>query len=461
MKPKIWLLTAMTVAVLADACYGAAPKVISMTLHQAEAKSLAYSNSLKSSKADWLATQYQAQSQYANLLPRLTLDGSYRYVGVVPSLNVIPGESFALGAYNNYSVGPTLTYTLWDGGANRDMYHSLQSLSESRKADHRLAAQQILMNARMAYVKVQLALEELHLIAGTLKVSQAQYSDISKKFLAGSASRLDRLSSHRETLSYLLQFKQRQTDLASGLEDLVALTGDQDNMSPADAGAPCDEEVLSEGATGIPHPTLLVYFDPLMESFKNMVNMPTQEPGPDHPQLQSDEFQAQASALSAESAKSQLWPVLQLSARTSLDYPNGPILEQINQNIVGVTLSMPLWEWDRTRSTVGQHRSEAVAAQFHLAQSQLDLRRDWRKGVEQIKALQEQLDVSSQAVVEAQEHAKLSYQTYRYGRISLLDVQNSNLLSLQAQVQRARIVAQILIQKVQLLSLSGKEFADE
>jgi len=275
--------------------------------------------------------------------------------------------------------------------------------------------------------------------------------------MAGAASKLDRISSHREILGYQLEFKQRQSQLATDLEDLLALTGRQGSFESRRLSAPSSPAVQSSGADDLPEASLLLQVEPLEQTLKELALAEYSPPGSDHPEVRSQELTALAARQSAESESSRLWPQINVSARTSLDYPNGPILQRINQNTISASLSFPLFEWSRTRRAADQKMGDAVAAEYRRSQLESDLLRDWRKAKEQLTALRDQLQINRQTVSEAEEQAKLSYATYRLGRISLVDVQNANLRVLEAKVQTARILTQLLMEEAQLQALSKKD----
>ena len=191
-----------------DLCRASTPS-FELTLRDAEKQSLQASNQLKSALSTQAAASEQADAGYANLWPRLSLEGTYRYVTTVPTVQLpIPGiPPLQFGANSNYSIGPTLSYQFWDTGSTRSAYHSLVKLAEARKEDQRNAELQLLMSVRMAYVRVQLALEQMRLVSDSLNLARAQNRDIEVNFRAGASSKLDWVNSQREVLSYQLQFK--------------------------------------------------------------------------------------------------------------------------------------------------------------------------------------------------------------------------------------------------------------
>jgi cobalt-zinc-cadmium efflux system outer membrane protein len=334
---------------------------------------------------------------------------------------------------------------LWDSFYSLNSYRSTSALLSSRQADEDNAKVQIRLAVRAAYVQVQLALEELRLVSAGLDLARAQQRDVVSRFNAGAAAKLDLLTSNRQSLAYELQFKQKQAELSAYLKTLLALVG----LEGVDASRP--------GPKGVEDVLLVLELDKLKDTVA--AQSPKNIPAPDEnqPQIRGQEYLAQSSQFSAESQKAKLWPIVQISAGTALAYPNGPIPEQINQNTVALSLTMPLFLGDPTGHQVAAKLQDAEAAKYRKAQLQTDLNRDFSKSKELLASLLEQRALAVKDVAQSQEAAQLYYSSYQAGKINLIDVQTADNLALQAKVGAARIDAQILLQLFTLKALSGKE----
>ena len=161
--------------------------------------------------------------------------------------------------------------------------------------------------------------------------------------------------------------------------------------------------------------------------------------------------------MAALSASSERWPKLQLSARTGLEYPNGPVLETIHQSALGVSLSLPLFEGWRVTEEIGHQRMQARAFDERRSQAVIDLDRESRQAEDQLAGLRAQQEVNRAAVSETAELARLVYESYQSGRSTFLEVQTANLRALEAKMQAARTDAQTLAQLAVLRSLSSEE----
>ncbi len=430
MKSRLLLLILITFGVQ-HAISAVLP--LALTLKNAEQQALETSARLRSMDRDVQAAIAQAQAQYTSLLPRLTLQGSYTYLSEVPSLTVGGGTSIKLGSNTNYSIGPALSYTLWDNDGVSNAYQASVLVSKSKTFDQENAHRQVIFSVRMAYVALKLAQEELDAVSHSLALSRAQETDISNRFSAGVAARMDVLLSNRQVVGYQLQVLQKQLAVKTAERTLLQLMGE----SPLDLPA--------------------LRLDPLMDLLLAARALGFSSPELGHPQLQSLESLAQATERQTKSLQAKSGPTLLLSASSALNYPNGPIMEQINQNIVGASLTWPLFLGDPTGALVSQKTNEAQSIRERETQLREDLRLAYLSAQEAILSLSLQQRLSGQDLSLSEEISVLHYSAYKLGKVSFLDVQSANNQVLQSHISVARVMAQLISQYFMLSVLSGKE----
>ena len=447
------VLPALLACLLCGAAAAETPR-LKIELPVVEKAAEEHSPALQAAGADWSAAQRRGESRRGELWPRLTLDGSYKYLSEVPSLSLAPGRSQSFGDNDNYSIGPTLNWTLWDQGALREGWRSADLAARARSEEHRSARRQVRLRARLAYFQAQLASEQVRLLGDSFRLAQSQYRDIEKRRQAGTSSRTDSLSAHQEVLARKRLLRQARADLAVALRELFALTGQDPGC---DLSLPLDAGMAQLPPDGIEPASVFISLDDAGDSRRALDAAAARPPGEAHPAVQAFASLAESSRHAARSARAGLWPRVLLSARTSLDYPNGPVLESFNQNMVGVTASLPLFEAGRARRDAAQLESQARAGDWRKEAVRRDLARDWLKAQDQLLGLDAQQEINRQAVAEAGELAKLVYDSYRGGRSTFIEVEAANLKELEARTQAARTGSQILMQLAVLASLSEKE----
>ena len=442
-------------ALLLAAPVSAASPVLSLTMAQAESAARAHAPDARAAAEDSAAARDAADAQFAALVPRLTLDGSYRYQTEVPRFSPVPGQPPSrFGDNRSYSVGPTLTWTLWDEGALYKSWKAQSAGARSREENERLTAILSVQSARLAYVQVQLAREKVRLLADSVGLADAQHADAVKRLRAGAASRIDALTSHQEDIQRRKEFFAAQSDLASALRALFQLTGLGEGLDPSRA---VDVRVSTPLPEGLPEPTLLVAVDSLAETPARLSEAETASgPAADHPAAAGYARQAESARLAAGAAAAGLWPTVRFQGQIQYEYPNGPALEPVTQKTAGLTASVPLFDMRQTSRLSDQQLRLARAAELRRDLAVEELSRDWGKAKAALLALRDQAALDAAAVAESEELARLVYLSYKAGRSSALDVQTYDVAALQAKVNAAQTRAQILIQMAALAELRAQ-----
>jgi outer membrane protein len=432
---KNYLLT-FAVAISPLARITATESSITLLLSEIEVQALASSHNAKALNAEIDAAKNKTEALHSLLYPKLVLDANYKYISEVPTLNLPGGAHSAFGDNNNYSIGPVLSWTVWDFGSTQKSLKGAVATEISKESEKKLTTRQTLLAARLAYFKVQLRQEQLRLVTDSLKLAESQYRDIQNRVSVGSSTRIDLLSAHKEVLNFKIQSRQIQSDLSSDLRDLYAIAGLSDST---DFSRPVNIDPISS--------SLMV-----LSKYENIkINKLDLD---QHPLIKMYTSNAESMRAMSESFSANKLPKISLYAKSSIDYPNGPILEKFNQNTIGINLTMPIFENGRSTHEASEKQNLAIASENRREQARIDLFRDWQKSKDQLKGLQDKVDIYKKAVTESEEQARLVYSSYRFGRSSFLEVQSSNLHSLEVKVQSTTNDVQILIQLASLASIS-------
>lgn len=430
--------------------HAAAP--FELQLAKAEDAALQASNLLKATELELKASTERNDSAYSLLWPRIALDGFDRYNTVVPEFSLVKGApKQRFGDNNAYSVGLGATWTFWDSGNALNLYRAMGSAKDAKQSEVDGKRREVRLKARLSYFQTQLMAERTRLLADSLRLSQSQAKDIDLRLKAGASSRIDSLASKNDVLVRRGQYRSARADLALALRDLFALTGlgaDLDPSVPQEASsadkAPEDTEVA----------TLTLKTQSLESSLSDLSKAENAPINPDLPQLKALKLAAQAARQQGDAYASQHWPKLQASARASVDYPNGPVLETIQQNSFSVSGSWPIFSFGQVSAQVAEQKDLAESAEKKALALASDFRRDWLKSKDRLKSLRDQKALDEESVAATESLYKLVYGSYQNGSSSFLEVQNAELRALESKVRLASTETQMLIELALLSSLS-------
>jgi outer membrane protein TolC len=452
-KMKLFL-AAINIFILAASPSWSEPARLSLSLSDLTQAALQNSPKLKAAQLQVESAKSSANSAGAAEWPRFGLDGSYRYQAQVPSMRLSPmGPTLTFGDNNNYNVGANLSWTLWDFQSLHNQANSFDRMARSREQILQATERQLVLALRLAYFKTQISLEQVRLLGDSLKLAQAQYADIRNQSQYGKASRLDRLTSHQEVLDFQRQLRQAQAELSNSLRDLFSLAGIQE---PADFALPMDFRLQGKMPQGSGELTVWLAIDAVSQSHQALEAGEKQPPDDSVPQIRTYAYLADSARYAGDAVFSQLLPKIAVSARADFEYPNGPILETIQQNTVGVSVSLPLFDWGRIVNDSDSKQKQAKAYLKDLDQARSDLMRDWNKAQDQLRALRFQKSLNQTAVSETEELARLTYGAYQAGGVRFLEVESANVRAIQAKIISLRNDIQILMQLSVLSSLSGQ-----
>jgi outer membrane protein TolC len=172
------------------------------------------------------------------------------------------------------------------------------------------------------------------------------------------------------------------------------------------------------------------------------------------PQIQQWTDAAEAARRQASGAKASMLPKIQVSGRSSYDYPDQLAPVTVQQNTAMVSASMPIFDWGHSLKQAAAARDQAEAAEARKTQARADWERDLAKADDQYKALRDEAVLDLQSSVEADGFAKLVRDSYRAGRSTYLEVESADLKALQSKVDSARTNVQVLLQAAVLKSLT-------
>jgi outer membrane protein TolC len=356
----------------------------------------------------------------------------------------VPGaKPISFGDHSNYSVGPSLNWMIWDSGAIRNMWKSLKALEGSKKREAESVRNQLVLNARLAYFQVQLTLEQVNLLIESLKLSWDQYQDIRKRRLAGVSSRTDELQAHQEFLYRKNRLVEAQTNFALALRELFALTGENQNV---DLLFITDEKLSGSDPSAMLSPAVFFKLDFIADSLEKFKSCESAELNLNSSNVQVLLKAAESFREMSKGFKSGHWPKIQLNAKSSVDYPNGPILESVHQNMFGVMATIPLFEGGRVSEQVQEQEKLAQSNEKKGEQVKKDLLRDWQKSKDQLSGLKVQRGIQQESIFEMDEIAKMVYDSYKAGRTNYLEVQSANIRALETKVQAVLTEIKILMQ---------------
>ncbi len=392
-----------------------------LSLTALEKDVLQESDLLKSKKFDLEAGVAKRNANPSSYMPKFSLDGYYKYVTEIPSLSIGPGKELQFGDNENYSLGASMNMVLLDFNAKKDHQESLDRSVKAKKYELQSLTEDILQKVRFHYINLFLISEKQVLLSESLKLAKDQLRDVENRIKFGTGTRVDRLSARKEVIELKSQFLETQSQMSIELSEIQKLTGNiqQDILQSPISFMVESSEFKSQNIIKIDsYNKLLKKFSPFLERQIKIQS---------HPKVAAIEEQARSQELQSESIKSGRLPKISLFARSSLDYPNGPIKEDIHQNVVGLTLSMPLFDGGEISHSIQEKRANSDSFKAMARAQNTSLLALYTVTLEKIRNLKEQKNVLEKKVQDSDEIAKLIFQSYMDGRATFIEVERANI----------------------------------
>ncbi len=403
-----------------------------------EAESIAIENSHSIASQSYVvkSAKEDAKAQQVKRYPQLSLGADTMFQSKIGEISNPVFGTQDVGSHTNWSAGPVLDMVVWDTGHITKKARSLDKNADAQYENLDYNTRQVLLSARVAYINVQLAKEQVLLVKSALALARSQYADVSAKKNAGTADLLDLTVAHQEVVDREKDMETATGQLAIARRDLIAALGYNPDVKNADA---VDVEPIRNVLT-----TLLP---------KSNAHVDVEA----HPRVKALEDQSEAYDFAAKSSSARHWPKITARGSATVEYPNLGNNETIQQNKMLLNLHLPILDWGMISKETRSSRYQSYSAKEQKAQTAIDLSRDTEDIRERIGTLKDLRAANVKVVRDAIEVARLMYDSYNAGRVIFLDVQRANVKALSAKVDSAQNDAELATQISRLLALAVSE----
>jgi len=386
----------------------------SLTVEQAVRRVLETHPAVQEARNGVSASEERVQVQRSLSSPTVVAEGSYSRIGPTPTLT-FNDETFSLFPANNYVAGLTLRHTLEDGG-RRDM------AVERARSFERTATENVdLVRTRLAYQTID-AFYAVLFLRRNLQVQDEEIDALDQhleiirgKVQAGTATDFEALT----TQVRIATARSQRVDIADALEQRTIELRDL-------LGFPADRAIMPVG--DFQADTLNLDVDSLRAA--------ALEQRPELRMARDAEASAEVgSRLAALADKPGVNLNLTLGAK------NGyvPNINTIKPNFVaGMSVQLPVYQGDRTRSQVRAAGADLTTAQSHTTTLERSVTTAVEQAVASVKAAQEKIQTTDVQVRQATAALELAQTRYQAGVVTNLDVLDAETVLAQARLVQLR-----------------------
>jgi outer membrane protein len=399
----------------------------------------AYQNNrtLLSQKEKIRSSGFKISETKSSFYPRLSFQGSYTYLGVVPSISIsMPGffeGEFKTGFHDNFDFGLSLQQSIFTWGRIRNSY-SISKLSlKIEEENYNKNKQKITYDVTSSFYSALLARELIRVREDALKNIEEHLKTVELRYKAGQASEFDLLRSKVQLANAnppLLQARQAYDLALSFFKNIL--------------GLPQESQIELDGQLS---------FQPLEVNLENS----TQKSLLQRPELRSLDLQRQIALKGLAIAKAGNKPSLVGIANYLYENPYYGVKKWDTDWNFTLSVSLPLFDGFATRSRVNQAKSDL---------KQLDIgEQDLREGIKlEVKQAVTSLDLAKQTILsqqetvnQAKESLRIAKVQYAQGIITSLEEMDAELALTYAQINYLQALADYLRAQAQYNKAVGEE----
>lgn len=380
------------------------------------------------------STQEDVKTAKADFLPSLSGNISQRIVNRPNSASgtIISGDNITTSesktSYNG-SYGIDASWTVYNGSKRVNTLKQQQLNSRIAELTVDESENSIEENITQLYVQILYSAEAVKVNESTLEVSRKEFERGQELFNAGSIASSDLAQLEAQVSNDNYQLVTSQTTLQNyklQLKQLLELDGDFEMdlfLPPLD-----DSSVL------IPLPTK----DDVYQTALNL-----------RPEIESSKLNIEASDMNIKIARAGYIPSLSLSAGIGTTNANGndfSFSEQVKQNwnnSIGLTLSIPIFDKQQTKSAVNKAKLQRQTSELDLMDNQKTLYKTIESLWLSANSAQQQYVAATQKLKSTQASYALVSEQFNLGMKNTVELltEKNNLLSAQQETLQAKYTA--------------------
>ncbi|MDD5457501.1 MAG: TolC family protein [Candidatus Margulisbacteria bacterium] len=386
---------------------------------------------LKSAKYAYEKAELELDNQRKKQLPGLAFDSSYKYISDVATIT-IPPKTVAMGVNNNYDMGISATYLLFNGFAKENVIR----IAEDQKEIMRQEVLKKEKDTAFETIETWKNIENLKLQKSIIKAGQdrvnIQLNKIKSLTGQGFSLPIDVLN----TQLTLANYEQKMLELDSTLQT----AGDKlNNMAGSIIEVPTPDE--QEYTDSMTVPTL---------------NVQKRE------EIMELELNRNIVAEQQHLAQAVNYPEVVLNAGYRYGRPglNPSTDEWMSYYTFGGAIRWNLWDWG-ARNSESDSREKEISSIVQKKQNFTDqISLGFDAALRDYRSMQSKYKVLNKTKFLAGEKLRLITEQYAGGFVSNSDYQNAEKDFLEAQLNYEQQIVKLLLKRIEIEYLSGKSWTE-
>jgi TolC family type I secretion outer membrane protein len=349
----------------------------------------------------------------AAFLPTVDAFAQYRRIDKSPSIEVPMFGQVSFGPTESYQAGFAGKQPLFTSGKLYNAYRMAEAGRRASEHEFDAVRNELIFRVQEAYYSILLTQEYVEVAEMSVKLLEAHLADVQRFLDSGLVARVDLLRTEvqKAVAEQRLNTARNAIDLAkSAFNNLL----DRNLELPVVV-----EDVLR--------------YEPKVVSLEETTARAIDQ----RPELKALQAAVEMALRNVRLAQSDYLPTI--AAQGTYDWEKGTQLEIIGEDwhwTIGLSGSMPLWNWGATHARVVQARAKLEVAKLSLEKAKNGVALEVRQAFLKIGEAEKNVGVSEKAVASAQESYRTTKERYREGVGTNTDVLDAETALVGAQANR-------------------------
>ncbi len=410
-------------------------EVLRITLDQALEIALSENNTLKIADMTVEKTGYARKGSYAALYPNISANGSYQRTlkkqVMVMDMGGHPME-IKVGRDNNINTSATASMPL----VNAQLWESLKlSGLDVELAVEQARSSKIAMvkQVKQAFYAVLLAEKSLNVVTEVYENARKNYEKTEQRFNVGKASEVERLRAQVTMMNAEPNVSSAENSVLLATWQLKAIMGiDLDT----------EVEVLGD---------LNDYVDSMLTPYVSEDDISNNS------SLLQLDIQDRMLESTIRMQKKQYLPTLAASINYNYNAMGDDSLSWFPSSTAALSLSIPIFDGFQKRFNIKQSKVSKNMLELQREDTERNLRIGIRNFNDQMALCIKNYQAANATVEIAQKSYDISQKMYEVGKATMVELNDSQVALMQAQLTQAQAVYNFMVAKASLDELIGKE----
>ncbi len=354
-------------------------------------------------------------------LPKFKAESSYSHLNEAPTF-----LSVEVGDDNIYDARAVVSQPLWTGGKILSLNKQARNNLEATKYNYEETKQNLILQVKEAYFGILAAQKYREVCYDATEQMKVHLETVRGLYNAGTIPNIDLL----RTEVQLANAEQVLIKAENGVELAKSLFN----------------TILARDLN------LLVEVVNVFEIIKQDYNLDhlLERAGSNRPEIYKIKHNIEMAKAGIDVVQSNYWPQIGLFGNYKYHKGDEPIIEWEKDWIVGVNVSVDVWNWGETKTQVGQ--AKAALREIEHLQSQLKdgIALEVKSALLSVGEAKKRIKVSEKAVIQAEESLSSTQIGYKNGRVDNVEVLAAQLALTQAKTSHLEAIYNCILNQARL-----------